>query len=59
MALKIIHHTDPDYEEAFWRHWGSGQSITSRQAASARPEGRSSPSRGVEDDDVARSEEEK
>ena len=22
----------PDYEELFWKHWGSGQSLTGRQA---------------------------
>ena len=53
---KIIHWTDPDYLNAFYSGWGSGQSITSRQAAPAKPEGRPNPSRAVEDDDVASSE---
>jgi hypothetical protein len=57
MKPRIIHWTDPDYLEAFYRGWGSGQSITSRQAQSIRPEGHSSPSPAVEDDDdVASSE---
>jgi hypothetical protein len=53
---KIIHWTDPDYLNAFYSGWGSGQSITSRQASSVRPEGQSKPSHADEDDDVTSSE---
>ena len=28
---KIIHPTDPDYLDAFYRGWGAGQSVTHRQ----------------------------
>ena len=53
MAKRIVHWTDPDYLEAFYSGWGSGQSITSRRTPPAKPEGYSIPSRAVEDDDVA------
>ena len=35
--VRIIGPSDPDYLETFYKHWGAGQSITSRQAV-ARPE---------------------
>ena len=53
---KIIHWTDPDYLNAFYSGWGSGQSITSRQAPPAKPKGNSKPYRADEDDDVTSSE---
>ena len=28
---KIIHPTDPNYLDAFYRGWGAGQSVTQRQ----------------------------
>ena len=28
---EIIHPTDPDYLDAFYRDWGAGQSVTHRQ----------------------------
>ena len=30
--VRIIHSTDPDYLEEYYKGWGSGQSLTSRQA---------------------------
>jgi hypothetical protein len=30
--VRIIGPSDPDYLETFYKHWGAGQSITSRQA---------------------------
>ena len=35
--VRIIGPSDPDYLETFYKHWGAGQSLTSRQAV-ARPE---------------------
>jgi hypothetical protein len=29
---RFIHWTDPDYLNAFYKGWGSGQSVTHRQA---------------------------
>jgi hypothetical protein len=29
--VKIIHWTDPNYLQEFYKAWGSGQSITTRQ----------------------------
>lgn len=29
--VKIIHWTDPEYLNAFYGSWGSGQSVTARQ----------------------------
>ena len=58
MSKRIVHWTDPDYLEAFYRGWGSGQSITSHRTPPAKPEGYSILSRAVEDDDVASGEEE-
>ena len=52
MKKRIVHWTDPDYEEIFWQDWGSGQSITCRQAPLVKPEAHSKPSRTVEDDDA-------
>ena len=52
MKKRIIHWTDPDYLDAFYRGWGSGQSITSRQGPPAKPKDHSKPSRTVEDDDA-------
>ena len=48
--VTIIHWTDPDYLDEFYKAWGSGQSITSRQASPVRPEDQSSRCRVVEDD---------
>jgi hypothetical protein len=31
--IRIIRHTDPEYLEVYRKHWGSGQTITGRQAA--------------------------
>ena len=36
MKKRFIHWTDPDYLDAFYKGWGSGQSIPVRKAA--RPE---------------------
>ena len=37
MKKRIIHWTDPDYLDAFYKGWGSGQSIPVRKAASEEP----------------------
>ena len=29
--IKVIHHTDPGYLDAFYSGWGAGQSVTHRQ----------------------------
>ena len=34
--VRIIHWTDPDYLEKFYKGWGAGQSLTSRQAKSVK-----------------------
>ena len=33
---RIIHWTDPEYLDEFYKGWGSGQSTTSRQAPSSK-----------------------
>ncbi len=32
MKNRIVHWTDPDYLEKFYEHFGSGQSLSGRQA---------------------------
>lgn len=34
--VRIIHWTDPDYLDEFYKGWGAGQSLTSRQAQSVK-----------------------
>ena len=41
--LRIIHWTDPDYLEEFYKGWGAGQSLTSRQAKSIKRSEKKSP----------------
>ena len=48
--VTIIHWTDPRYLEEFYKAWGSGQSITSRQAQPKMPEDHSTPKHSIADD---------
>ena len=41
--VRIIHWTDPDYLEEFYKGWGAGQSLTSRQATSSKHSEEKSP----------------
>ena len=41
--VRIIHWTDPDYLEEFYKGWGAGQSLTSRQATSSKHSEKKSP----------------
>ena len=41
--VRIIHWTDPDYLEEYYKGWGAGQSLTSRQATSSKHSEKKSP----------------
>jgi hypothetical protein len=43
MTVRIIHWTDPDYLEEYYEDWGTGQSLTSRQAKSVKRSEKKSP----------------